>query len=468
MDSLTAAFYDVMYQYRLPFSPEGVAANLTAWRENKTPLVELLRRHPNWNEQELAIVFDFSESREIDHNSVDENKFEMMMLANDVGLGDSELSDFQAALDAVTADYATVPDAGRLDTIRTRGHIKCAEGQKASRIINRLCCKFGLDQYQVERIQGEHGDNPTTVMVKPYNAIFARLADSLNPVQIPKTGILSVHPCDFLEMSSQKNSWQSCHRLNGGGYRAGCQSYMCDGVSMIFFTVDDDIKADFYHAPRLTRQIFCYKDGLLLQSRLYPHNEDNVRKLYRSLVQGAVARCLGIPNLWSVKSKQEETRALLETEKHSLHYPDYEYSYGVVSLLNGTAPEQKIVIGSRSLCTCCGQPHDYSNSLKCGSCKAVVVYKECGRVVPTDEAHYMEEAFFCRDCVMRCEMCGSWIRGAEIHQAISRSGRIVRLCEHCHTSATGTCGLCSSREICQIINAGRFCPHVEYAVAAVA
>lgn len=117
MDSLTAAFYDVMYQYRLPFSPEGVAANLTAWRENKTPLVELLRRHPNWNEQELAIVFDFSESREIDHNSVDENKFEMMMLANDVGLGDSELSDFQAALDAVTADYATVPDAGRLDTI---------------------------------------------------------------------------------------------------------------------------------------------------------------------------------------------------------------------------------------------------------------------------------------------------------------------------------------------------------------
>ena len=159
---------------------------------------------------------------------------------------------------------------------------------------------------------------------------------------------------------------------------------------------------------------------------------------------------------------------LLETEKHSLHYPDYEYSYGVVSLLNGTAPEQKIVIGSRSLCTCCGQPHDYSNSLKCGSCKAVVVCKECGRVVPTDEAHYMEEAFFCRDCVTRCEMCGSWIRGAEVHQAISRSGRIVRLCEHCHTSATGTCGLCSSREICQIINAGRFCPHAEYTMAAAA
>ena len=468
MDSLTAAFYDVMYQYRLPFSPEGVAANLTAWRENKTPLVELLRRHPNWNEQELAVVFDFAESREIDHNSVDENKFEMIMLAHDAGLDDIKLSDFQAALDAATADYATIPDASRLETIRTHGRIKCAEGQKASRIINRLCVKFGLDQYQIERIQGEHGDNPTTVMAKPYNAIFARLADSLNPVRIPKTGILSVHPCDFLEMSSQKNSWQSCHRLNGGGYRAGCQSYMGDAVSMIFFTVDDDVKADFYHAPRLTRQIFAYKDGLLLQSRLYPNNDDETRKLYRGLVQNAIAQCLGVPNLWNVKSKPDESRAFLETAEHSLHYPDYEYSYGLVSLLNGTPTDRKLTIGSRSLCTCCGQPHNDSSSLKCGTCESVIVCKECGSTVSRDSAHYMDDAFFCRDCVAQCELCGSWIRGAEVHQAISRSGRIVRLCEHCHTSATGTCDLCSSREICQIINAGRFCPHTEYAVAAAA
>ena len=80
----------------------------------------------------------------------------------------------------------------------------------------------------------------------------------------------------------------------------------------------------------------------------------------------------------------------------------------------------------------------------------------------------MEEAFFCRECVAQCELCGSWIHTDQIHRAINRRGRIVRLCEHCHTSATGTCGLCSSREICQIINAGRFCPHVEYAAAAAA
>ena len=66
MDSLTTAFYDVMYQYRLPFGQEGVTENLNVWREHKAPLMELLRRHPNWNDQEPAVVFDFSESRGID------------------------------------------------------------------------------------------------------------------------------------------------------------------------------------------------------------------------------------------------------------------------------------------------------------------------------------------------------------------------------------------------------------------
>lgn len=468
MDSLTAAFYDVMYQYRLPFSPEGVAANLTAWRENKTPLVELLRRHPNWNEQELAVVFDFAESREIDHNSVDENKFEMIMLAHDAGLDDIKLSDFQAALDAATADYATVPEVSRLETIRTRGHIKCAEGQKASRIINRLCCKFGLDQYQVERVQGEHGDNPITVMVKPYNAIFARLADSLNPVQIPKTGILSVHPCDFLEMSSQKNSWHSCHCLSDGGWRAGCQSYMGDGVSMIFFTVDNDIRSNFYRAPRLTRQIFCYKNGLLLQSRLYPGNEDSIRKLYRELVQRAISQCLGVPNLWKTKMELGEIQSYWITPEESMHYRDYNNGYAALSFLEGIENYGQLVIGSQSRCVICGNVHSHRGSMRCRECSSVVVCKGCGRVVPIDDARYMEEAFFCQECVAQCELCGSWIHADEVHQAINRRGRNVRLCEHCHTSATGSCGLCSSREICQIINAGRFCPHVEYAEAAAA
>ena len=465
MNSLTSAFYDVMYQYRLPFSPEGVEANLNVWNENKAPLLELLRRHPNWNEQELAVVFDFSEGRGIDHNSVDENKFEMLMLAQEAGLSDGDLSDFQAALNAATADYATVPDVSRLETIRARGRIKCAGGQKASRIINRLCVKFGLDQYQVQRIQGEHSDNPTSVSVKPYNSVFARLADSLNPIQIPKTGILSVHPCDFLEMSSKKNTWYSCHRLNGGGYCVGCQSYMGDDVSMIFFTVDEDIKADFYRAPRLTRQIFCYKNGMLLQSRLYPRNDGETQKLYRGIVQGAIARCLGVPNLWNIKTSPNEFKSFLKTCEDSLHYPDYKNDYGTVSLLNGTPLEENLTIGSRSLCTCCGRPHSNASSLKCRACEPVVVCKECGKSVSQPTAHYMNEAYYCGECSLRCGACGTWVHSAETHCVTDRNGITLHLCERCYESVTGSCEQCGSHVICQLVGGSRFCARVDYVAA---
>ena len=70
MDHITEAIYNVMYQYRLAFTPDGVQANLDLWRQQKTPLLELLRRHPNWREQELAGVFRLSQKRELGPASV--------------------------------------------------------------------------------------------------------------------------------------------------------------------------------------------------------------------------------------------------------------------------------------------------------------------------------------------------------------------------------------------------------------
>ena len=57
MDELKQQFYEVMHKYQKPFSEEGVTANLTQWYEQKQGLLQLLRRHPLWNEKELAIVF---------------------------------------------------------------------------------------------------------------------------------------------------------------------------------------------------------------------------------------------------------------------------------------------------------------------------------------------------------------------------------------------------------------------------
>ena len=156
------------------------------------------------------------------------------------------------------------------------------------------------------------------------------------------------------------------------------------------------------------------------------------------------------------------------TPEESMHYRDYDNGYAALSFLEGVESYGQLVVGSQSHRVVCGSVHSHRHSTKCRECSSVAVCKGCGRVVPIDVAHYMEEAIFCREYVAQCELCGSWIHADEAHQAISRRGRIVRLCEQCHTSATGNCGLCSSREICQIINAGRFCPHVEFTGSAAA
>lgn len=259
MDELKQQFYEVMHKYQKPFSEEGVTANLTQWSEQKQGLLQLLRRHPIWNEKELAIVFRVEERREIDRITVDETRAAILELGRRACTDDTVYENFETALRAATADYARIPNEYRLDTIRQYGGIKCAPGQKASRIINRLCLKFHLDQIEEEAEAGEP-DNRYMRTVKPYNALFARLADALNPAHIEKTAVLSIHPCDFLEMSNRDNTWSSCHCLERGSYHGGCQSYMGDAVSMIFFTVSDEYTQDFHTAPRITREIFCYAE----------------------------------------------------------------------------------------------------------------------------------------------------------------------------------------------------------------
>src|SRR5699024_3889968 len=143
---------------------------------------------------------------------------------------------FTGALDAATRDYRRVPNESRLADIRRLGGIECAPGQKASRIVNRLCLKFGLDRYVVDKEESSPDGTKTMRQVQPYNVIFARLADALNPGVEQRVGVLFIHPGDFLEMSNKDNSWHSCHCLEDGGYQAGALSYMGDTVTMIFYT----------------------------------------------------------------------------------------------------------------------------------------------------------------------------------------------------------------------------------------
>ena len=439
MDELKQQFYEVMHKYQKPFSEEGVTANLTQWSEQKQGLLQLLRRHPIWNEKELAIVFRVEARREIDRITVDETRAAILELGRRACTDDTVYENFETALRAATADYARIPNEYRLDTIRQYGGIKCAPGQKASRIINRLCLKFHLDQIEEEAEAGEP-DNRYMRTVKPYNALFARLADALNPAHIEKTAVLSIHPCDFLEMSNRDNTWSSCHCLERGSYHGGCQSYMGDAVSMIFFTVSDEYTQDFHTAPRITREIFCYKDNVLLQSRLYPTDLEDQKTLYRGIVQQAIATCLDKPNLWSIK-RGKDTEPYCESAADSNHYPDYEYGYAVVSLLKGETDYGKMTIGSVARCVCCGGEQKDHRSIRCAECGSMFVCKGCGKTVH-GYGRYIDNHFYCKECSYRCTACGEEFIGMP-RIGITRSGEQRGICPACYEQVISVCRNCA-------------------------
>ena len=88
LTELKNEFYEVMYKYEKSFSEEGVMANLTAWQTAKADLLSLLRRHPNWNEDEQAIIFDCNQALSIHPDMVDETAFTLLDICRSSSIAD--------------------------------------------------------------------------------------------------------------------------------------------------------------------------------------------------------------------------------------------------------------------------------------------------------------------------------------------------------------------------------------------
>ena len=419
-EKINEQVYAVLNKYDKSYCNSGVLANLQSWQNNKGRLVELLRRHSNWNEEALAVIFEVTHSREIDKSTVNYYKSELGNLISNLDVSEDDRNKFIWSLETVACTYSkNLPDADTATLMKQQSGVTCSAGQKTSRIINAICKKYRVDQHP------------------EYNARFARLADSLNPMQVKRTALLSVHPCDYLEMSNRNNSWSSCHCLDGGEYHGGTLSYMNDGCSMIFYTVDDDVTEDFYAAPKRTRQVFCYQNGILLQSRLYPQTDDNeARDMYRNIVQCTIADCLKLPNLWTLKREYDEVLHRVCTHDDALHYHDYEYKYYKpnISLLKGTGvgEAETILVGHTAYCLECSEPVSENNTTYCDSClkNDYVTCFDCGCRIYEEEAHYIDGHYYCDECCSYCDVCESYTIGetTEVHDS---NGYTQYVCSSC-------------------------------------
>ena len=311
--------------------------------------------------------------------------------------------------------------------------INIVAGQKFSRIIGKICRKYKLDK------------------VDEYSQKFAKLGDDINELDIKRHTVISINPVDYLTMSFG-NSWSSCHTIDKmndrgcantyhGQYSGGTLSYMLDGASIVFYTVDKRYDGtDFEFQPKINRCMFHLGEDKLIQGRVYPQANDGDQTIYdeiRAIMQKVVSELFGTNNLWFIK---KGTSACYDvTESTGAHYRDYtnfdSCNVSWIKPTDGKAKNMKrILIGHKGICPTCGESHSSSNAIICNECFSNIKRcPHCGRVINEDDHIEIDGQVYCSNCAKWCDfhkryeidttMCGIFTN-ATMHRYSRRDVRI--------------------------------------------
>lgn len=478
-EALLRESFDLLGEFDYCYSRHGIMSILSTFERNKGWIVNVLRKHPNWNEDKLMIVF--STNYESPRNQIEVNNFvnwaintlEKILPNKEIILHNHPYMEVKSAIrrlsdkrDAVrlvngygyTVKETTVDDLNReinrwqkiMDEYQEKAdcywseawdmairkkregaseffrhvrdfnnHIadeefanavnatakeigidlRAVSGQKVSRIVSRFAKAIGLDKYV--DMGTRHDGTPKDY---GWNYHFALFADAVNPIKVTRHTCISVNPIDYWTMSFGHN-WRSCHTIDkfgvrgdipqnhGGGWSSGTESYMLDGASIVFYTVDGSYDGtDFEQQEKMTRCMFHIGEDKIVQGRVYPDGRDGgdqgLAAQYRDIMQRILAECLECDNLWKVEKGTRNIGQYVCSE--GTHYQDYDsYNDCTVSLLkkgNGNFNKECFTIGHDPICPNCGEEHSDEEWITCEECR--------------DEG----------GC--HCARCGIWISGS--------------------------------------------------------
>ena len=446
---LATLMEELLAEYDYSFTHHAIEEIIDTWAENKADLIAAFKKHPNYKEGQYMIAFDYNYERKLDPSET--SKFVNWFCNRE------KITELRALLPEEMREQANSEDAiiprhiynffrndvpEMVTTFITKEmeeHIngvfpaaRAHAGQKTSRIINKICKLCKIDQ------------------LADYNRMFARYADSLTPLIITRHTALSIHPLDYLTMSFG-NSWASCHTIDksnkrgmpnsySGCYSSGTVSYMLDGSSMVFYTVDGSYDGDkLYLEPKLTRQMFHWGEDKLVQARLYPQGNDGDGSVYapnRAIVQEIMATIMEQPNMWTLRKGVDKVSGYIQS--HGTHYRDYlNFNDCNISLLQSKENETPFIIGHRPICIECGEEHRDAECINCCNEPGRVRCTRCGNVCDADDVHYFDGDPYCEDCCSYCDYCNEWTLEAVVH--VNGHGYV---CETCRDDEFYYCNIC--------------------------
>lgn len=449
-ETIRSNMIDLFNEYDYNYTLHALDKIIDKWADEKSTLIEAFKKHPNYVEGSFMIAFDSDFHRDFDTKAV--YSFSRYILEVARNMWDTlpediekqraaqhctwlpaRLWDFLRDLDSyITARTISQEVASVLEEILPQIHPHA--GEKASRVVNRICKYLGYDKDE------------------NYNREFAKFADGLSPLTIKRHTVLSVNPLDYLTMSFG-NSWASCHTIDKhnkrgmpnsyeGQYSSGTMSYMLDGSSMVFYTVDTKYDATAYwNQPKVTRQMFHWGEDKLVQGRLYPQSNDDDASSYapyRNIVQGIMALIFNFPNLWKVSKGYDSASQYIDSR--GTHYRDYEsFSNCSLSRIVGIDNERYFIVGHEPICIECGHEHGYSESINC--CSGGITYcSHCGRRIRNhDDEIWVDDDVYCEECVTYCDECGCYELSDRIRW-VESTERYV--CDDCLESYYTYCDEC--------------------------
>ena len=448
----------------------GIERNVKEWYSAKQPIFEILRKHENWNEEAKAVVFLRDEVRKANGGAFRRDFIALQDYIANVLAKHQVVGDYSGrrALICIrdSADKEISEDeACGINSLGYYREIKA--GMKRSRVINAIYKDYpvnGDKKIDATKFVDEHEEGSRDY--QSYNKLFAKVADDTNPLKIKRITVLSANICDYLLMSNG-NSWSSCHFINSSGayqgcYKAGTLSYANDGTSMIFYTLPKSYTGDeWFMEEKITRQLFFYQNGLLLQSRLYPKGGDSTSENYRdyrAVVQDIMSTCLEVPNLW--KKVDCDWDELITTHDNSFHYRDYyEFPDECVFTYNKEM-ESKInsglYIGGDSYCVDCGDLmntyDDKESKLQCIDCCEGNHCYRCGcSVGDEDNLHEIDGELYCEDCCFWCEVHERWeirygYRSDDFERDVYIDGEFYTMCDDAFDDNVVCCERCGEYE----------------------
>lgn len=264
----------------------------------KKELRQMMRHSRYWNEKLQAWAIPIQHSISVDEGFVLQTVNQMWAMSSMSG---------ETLTNAVNAREYFLPNgenkAYAVEAIEKITGKRLNKGMKKSKVFMKVSKALGV--YSLKR-------------GSTYQKLESQLFTAWEPRVIKDTLYVSINPAHFLSMSNPKGDSRgemltSCHSFNGHyNYKSGCVGYARDEVSLIAFTAETVFGDDSLLNRKTSRQLFFYKDGALIQSRLYTSRTGKLNSgyggvnsadghweygVFRAAIKKEIARCEGVPKI---------------------------------------------------------------------------------------------------------------------------------------------------------------------------